>query len=728
MRVSGRPILVSVSLLGLLLPMAAAAQGAAEPSAADGADAGEIIVTARKRGEALSKVPETIQAVSSETLTRAGITDINALGRLTPNTVLSRRQDNETNIVIRGVGSFGNTQGIGFYIDDVQNFTDQSPNMQDVERVEILKGPQGTLYGGSNVGGAVKFVMKKPHDAFGVEGQIEAGGFDTLNLHGAVNAAISENGELAARISAYHSRSDGYITNSFLGEKADKSKETGVRLALGWKPSPDFELQIAYRHSELDNGGNVYVPADNVEDYNRETRLSDSVSNERTIDGVIVQADYTPGTVRFTSITSFTRRKNNFLWDLDYSPAAGVTATNGARNKGKIYTQELRVASDGGGPFDWIVGGYVSRLDNRVLTNNANLYLGVDHPSYGDLAPVFGVTPPDPVPLIDFNNADVTETQYAAFANVNYDFGSLRVGGGVRLNRYEYTGRRLNEGQTIFNNDTKILPKLSLAYDIADDVMFYANLARGMEPGRANVIGDFNDPFRPETAWNYEAGIKGRAFDRLLSFEIAAFYIDYKDRQQEVQILDPTQGVIELTSNIGDTRSYGIEGSISLMPVDGLTLSLGGGWLDSKWKNGSIAVPDPASPGDFIALPLQGLDVPNSPEFSANGSIDYRIAIGGDLEAGLRADWTHGGNFYWDLRNRGRQDAYDVVNLGLSFGAADQRWRLGVRVENLLKAKYYNEFNYAIFGDPDAAGDCDGCSLGAPGAPRRAMASASFKF
>lgn len=122
--------------------------------------AGEIVVTARKRSERMIDVPETISAFSEASLQKAGITNLDKLGQAVPNVVLNRRGDNEPNVVIRGVGSFGNVQGIGFYIDDVQNFTDQASRLVDLERVEILKGPQGTLYGGSSIGGAVKYVTK----------------------------------------------------------------------------------------------------------------------------------------------------------------------------------------------------------------------------------------------------------------------------------------------------------------------------------------------------------------------------------------------------------------------------------------------------------------------------------------------------------------------------------------------------------------------------------------
>ena len=726
MKFSNAVLMASVSMLGVMSPAISHAQTADEASASS--EAGEIIVTARKRSERLIDVPETIQAVSAETLQRAGISNINDLGRLTPNTVLNRRQDNEPNVVIRGIGSFGNTQGIGFYIDDVQNFTDQSPNMGDVERVEILKGPQGTLYGGSNVGGAVKYVMKKPGDAFGVEGNIEVGGYDTFNVFGAVNAPLSSDGSFAVRLSGYHNRFGGFIRNSFLNENPDKSRETGFRAALQWKPSDVLSFNLAYRHNELDNGGNVYIHTDNVDDVKYVADFDQHIANNRTVDGVTFQADFTPGDVILTSITSYARRKNKFLWDLDYSSADAVGATEGKRKVGHIYTQELRLASDNGDALDWIVGAYAAKIENRNPTNSADLFLGIDHPAYG----VLGGVAPDPVPLTDFNDADVRERQYAAFATANYDMGQFKLGGGVRLNRYEYKAKRFdpNTGDplALINNDTKVLFKLSAGYEISDSNMFYANVGRGMEPGRANVIGDFTDTYKPETAMNYELGFKGRTADRKLSYEVAAFYITYNGRQQEVQVNDPIRGVIELITNVGDTRTYGAEASFTYRPMSDLTLSAGAGWLNSEWKNGAIVGPDLVDPTMTAVYPLKGLDVPNSPKFSANASLDWRKPVDDVVEFGLRVDWAHAGNFYWDLRNRAKQSAYDIVNMAVSLGGLDGKWTATLRVENLFKEKYFNELVYAFYDEPDANGNCAGCSLGTPGTPRRAMASFRFNF
>lgn len=689
--------------------LAPVCQAYAQPVSGDASsqvDTGDIIVTAQKREERLSKVPETIQAFTADTIARAGISSLNDVGQQVPNIVLNRRQDNEANVVIRGVGSFGNTQGVGFYTDDVQNFFDQSATIEDVERIEVLKGPQGTLYGGSNVGGAVKYIMKQPGDKFAAEGRAEYGTFDTLNLFGAVDAPLSEDGSLAVRVSGYFNRTDGFLRNTFLNIQSDDSKEVGARVALKWDVSDRFKIRFSYRHSYLSNNPS-YILANNVRDYHRTLDYNTDSYNHRTVDGGILQFDYDLGAVTATSITSYTHRKNRLLWEIDQSSADVGFGITGDRDGSDVFTQELRLTSSADGPINYIIGGYFSRITNRIAI-------------YTDTDFMLGVDAGGPLFIPGFFNTDSAEKQYALFGTLNYKAGSFRLGAGLRLNRSEFEAELFNEGLSPSTSNTRVLPKLSLAYDFSSDSMLYANAAFGMEPGRVNLVSGTGDPYRPERAISYELGFKGKALDRRLAFDLAAFYIDYKDRQQEQQSII-NGAVIEQVFNVGDSRSYGVEASLSYRPSRQLTLGISGGYLNAKWKNGSYTF------DSGVTIPVSGLTVPFSPEFSGSASVDWRQPIG-SLELGFRADVTHKGSLYWDTPNEGKAKSYELVNVRLALGDPDQRWEIAVRAENLFNVRYFDEFIYGIFGAPDATGNCAGCNLGAPGSPRRIMTSARFSF
>lgn len=669
-----------------------------EPSAEEIID---IVVVARKREERLIRIPETVQAMTAETIERAGISSLADLGRQLPNVILNRRQDNEPNVVIRGIGAFGNTQGVGFYIDDVQNYTDQSAAIEDVERIEVLKGPQGTLYGGANVGGAIKYILKQPDDELVAEARGEYGTFDSMNLFGAVTAPLSSDGTIAARVSGYWNRSDGFVSNSFLGGRPDRSREVGLRVALRWKPSDQTEVRLSYRHNAVDNGGNVYVRPNNVSDYRRTVDYSVDVANRRRVNGGIMQIEHDFGGVALTSLTSYTKRTNDLVWEQDFSSADIATLYTGDRNDTHVFTQELRLASDASERFDWIIGGYFSRVTNRGLTNNTNVLLGVDGGG--------------PALIEDFNNADAAEKQYALFATANYTGGPVRIGGGLRINRVEFGADLLNQGIRRSTGSTRILPKLSLAYDVAPDTMIYANAAVGIEPGRINLLSGTADAYRPERAISYELGLKGQTADRRLSYEIAGFRIDYKDRQLEIaQLVDGV--ILEQIFNIGKSRSYGLEAGLSYRPGRFVTLSAQAGYLDVKWRRGNAS-----------GQPLDGLVVPFSPRFSAAGSVDWRAPLG-NLEFSLRSDITHKGSFFWDLGNRAKAKPYQVVNVRAGLGSPASGWEFAIRAENLFDQGYYNEFIYGIFDTPDAVGNCDRCHLGAPGAPRRIMGSVKLSF
>jgi outer membrane receptor protein involved in Fe transport len=317
----------------------------------DGAD--EIVVTARKREERLIDVPQTVQVISSQEIQKAGIENLEDLGRQATNVSLNTRSDNEPNVVIRGVGSFGNTQGVGFYFDDVQYFTDQSTRLEDIERVEILKGPQGTLYGGSSIGGAVKYVLRRPRmDKFTADGTLSYGSFDTKSLFAGVNVPASD--ELAFRVSGYFSDTDGWIKNTFTGNPLRARKEYGTRVAAVWAPSPNFEAYLSYRFGKLDGSFNGQVPANSVRDFRRSTAMNVDPKGTRTTHGVTLQLRGTLGSVDVYSISSYAQAHKVYFTDIDQTTRDATEIR--ANYTPKVYTQELRAQSNGEGPLDWVAG------------------------------------------------------------------------------------------------------------------------------------------------------------------------------------------------------------------------------------------------------------------------------------------------------------------------------------------------------------------------------------
>ena len=505
---------------------------------------GEIVITARRRSERLIDVPETITAFSEATLEQAGIRNIDDLGQALPNVVLNRRGDNEPNVVIRGVGSFGNVQGVGFYIDDVPNFTDQAGRIVDLARIEVLKGPQGTLYGGSSIGGAVKYVTRKPSQTFEGKAAVELGSFDTRNAHASVNIPLS--GVAAFRVSGYADTSNGYVRNNVTGINNDRSREYGIRAALRFTPSADTDINLSVRYSDLDNGGNDYYLTTNDSSYSRRSDLDRNIFNRRKVFGGILSAEQQFGDLSFTSLTSYTQRRNRILFDLDYSSLDGLAIEQPTPIKTKVFTQELRLQSDDSEGFSWLIGGFYSRVRDRNLTIRGDAVFGVD----------FG----GPFTLTNFSDNTSLEQTYAGFGSLTYESGPFEATLGGRLNYTNFYGLNRNLPDSLHVKDTVILPKLTLSYKVDPAIMLYFNAAEGYEPGRFTLFSDTPlIPYKPERATNFELGAKGETAGGLLFYEVAAFYIKSRDRQLETLVVDPSGVPTEAIGNVGDARTLGAE-------------------------------------------------------------------------------------------------------------------------------------------------------------------------
>lgn len=646
----------------------------------------EVVVTARKRDEAITDVPETITAYSGRHLEKAGIKNLDDLGRTLPNVVLNRRGDNEPNVVIRGIGSFGNVQGIGFYIDDVQNFTDQASRLVDLQRVEILKGPQGTLYGGSSIGGAVKYVSSKPTEEFEGKVSVEAGSYSILNVNGSVNVPLSDT--VYARFSGYTDTTDGYLDNNFTGNNNDEAEEYGLRAAFRFLPSDETEANLSIRYSDLDNGGNDYYLASSTTDYRLNSDLSLDIFNRRKVLGSILDVQHQINDLALTSLTSYTERENEIFWDLDYSPAQGVwVAQNRRPVKTKVLTQEVRLQSDNGEAWNWLVGGYYSSVRDRSLVILADVFLGVDAGG--------------PVDILDFHDNTSLEKTYAAFATVNYEVGAFEASLGARVNRNDFYGKNRLINDSMHVKDTVVLPKLTLSYALAPTVMVYFNVSEGYEPGRFTL---FNEtpliPFKPEKSQNFEVGAKGQTEGGLLTYEMAAFYIESADRQLETLVL--VNGVPnEAIGNVGDARTLGAEFAVTVRPTNELSFSVSGGWMDSEFDAGLF----------------DGFDVPFAPDFTGGASVDYVMDISSSLRLSLRADVSHNTGFYWDTVNTLEQEAYSLFGARIALATFDDQWEVAVRVDNLTDEKYHSELQPF---DPDL--------LARHGRPRTTIATVTYRF
>lgn len=690
-------------------------------AAAESSDDGTIIVTARKRDELLQDVPASIAVVSAKQMAERGITGINDLERQTPGLVLNRRQDDSPNVVLRGVGSFGNVQGVGFYVDEVQNFTDQTMRLNDLERVEILKGPQGTLYGGSNIGGAIRYISKLPRHDFNVEVSAEGGSRSYYDLYGSVNTPLAGD-TLALRVSGYYTHNDGYLFNANLNAENGETTEYGLRGQLLWEPRDDFSALLTVRHRNRDGGYFSYTRDNSVDEpsYRSDTTFIPRLK-ENTLAVVLnIGADF--GFAELRSLSSFTRQKQAFRFDLDYTPDPILAIESVNARPTQIFTQELRLTSEASDRFDYIIGLYAARIENNLSSPATPLGLSIGG---GPL-------------IFPFLNQTSLQEDIAAFATTNVHFGDLTVETGARLLHTKFVSRRFVNSAVPFSPtevlttaDTAILPKLTLSYDASDAALLFLSASRGYESGKISVpAGQPAFPYAPETSWSFEAGVKGR-LSRALQYEVTAFHILYDNRQFETRTFDDTGVQVERIDNIGNSKAFGVEASAVWTPIAGLRLDAGVGYIDSQWREAVFGLEDPEAPGGIRLINLAGQDVPNTPKWRLNAGASYEIPLANGMKLNLHADTSYTSSFRWllnDVPGSGTNPSYWVTNARVALQGDNGRWELAGRIDNLFDKRYYHEFYPEFFGPQASDGSCDKCHLGSPAAPRRLVASATFRY
>jgi iron complex outermembrane receptor protein len=683
---------IAAVLLGSLFNQAVAAQETA--AATEGQVLDEIIVTARKRAETALEIPETINTLSGETIERANITGLEDIGAMVSNLSLSQRADGFPNVSIRGVGSFGNTQGVGFIIDEVQNFTDASARIGDVERIEILKGPQGTLYGGSNIGGAIRIVPVRP-DPLGFSGRIKGtlGEQSLRDIELMLNMPLGGS-DWALRLFSYSAANDGFLVNGNLprangGEGSSDPdigavEEYGARFSLAGPMTDRLSFYGTLRWNELDAPNDVWTTElDNNFEFPTVLGRTYNPRMYRDTAAGTLQFDYELDAFSVTSVTSYTDSSLEENIDLDISQEYVLDVFRPIDFS--IFTQELRLTSTDTGPFEWLAGLYY--LDFEQDTDAVLLF-------QGGVSLFEGIIPTaeeeaTTVDVPTFEDRLRRREQVAGFANASYRFGDWEVGAGLRIDRWDADVTNRASGLSGQQDEVEFLPHASLAYFVGDQGSnFYANMSQGFEPGSFN-LSNFEGEislfgYAPEEATSYEIGYKGRLAGGRVVFTAAAFRIDYKARQFEQQIADPVTGnIVEGILNVGDSSQDGIEFELSWLTTDALTASLAGGYVDAEWDSGTVL-------GD--GSDVSGLTPPYMIEDSLTLTLNYEREIRNDLRFIAYMQASETGSFQTDLLNRFQNPGYTLIDLRV--GVARDNWELAVNVENVLDEKFYTDTTF----------------------------------
>jgi iron complex outermembrane recepter protein len=638
----------------------------------------EIVVTARKRTENLQSIPESIEALGDQTILDAHVTRIDDLGNLVSNLNITTRADNTPDVVLRGIGSFGVVSGVGFYVDDVQLFDGQTVRLEDIERVEVLKGPQGTLYGGSNVGGAIKYVTKLPTDDFDSGASVEFGNYGTQTYSGFVSGPLVAG--LAARASFFDTHTDGYIYDPVLARTVDGGAERGGRLTFLWKGDEGTTATLYLNTDWTDSGvgADLYYRPDSPTDYSLQV---DDGTDPRYLRGLysvtLKLQQQLPDHLDLTSISSYFHSYADTTNDVDKGPLPLLTAH--LAGKFDVGSEELRLANTGDDPLKWLVGLFALANDPRTFTNTVSFNGDPSNPASLD----------DPTQYSAQNtNVVQRHREYALFGNVSYDWAKWTFETGLRA---DYNNSSLADTIYDISNEqhaTEILPKFSASYHFDKDVMAYATVSRGFQPG--DLVEEFDaqgNPlvgrYRAETTWNYEVGLKSTFFDRV-RLNAAAFYIDYDNRLFQTVAFEANQ-FVQVTDNIGASHNYGAEFDLSMVLTRDLLLTTSFGVTEAVWGNVPYYDPDLNQETN-----LSGRTAPYVPAYQGTISLDWSHHLFDGLTVGARADTTLVGQQNWDPTDHYQQPAHQIVNFGLRLEG--EKWTIAAHVFNAFNKLYNTEF------------------------------------
>jgi iron complex outermembrane receptor protein len=691
-------LLVAFPVFLSLPQVARSQQEAATPRATQVIE--EITVTARKREESLQDVPISITALGSDELEQRSLRNLRSLTETIPNLRIGEAGLGRSSaaLFIRGMGQASNiaTQDprVGLYIDGVYQGRLQGglPDIVDLERVEVLRGPQGTLFGKNTIGGLINLVSAKPTDELSGRLKIGFGNKNQFRTAGVVNFPILDE-QLFARVSFVTNEADGYVKNTFTGGDAwmDERKQS-ARLALRYLPTDSITLDVTAEYQRVREsngintckyapkppaGGAIVTPAQQAScirsslssDYKGEANVPREAPV--TIWGWSSTLEWDLGFATLTEISSF-RATDWKEASSDSTVGSVLDFWSDSTAEQNQWSHELRLngASE---RLSWVGGAYFFREDAEV-------------PKWVILFPALLPGPPSRNQIWD-----VVNTSWALFGEATYDLTErLSLTGGLRrtnerkhFNRFERFGLFGPQNVAASPKGSKRYdawtPRANLKFQINDDLMVYGGWSRGFASGGFNS-GREIFPYEPEFASVWEVGFKGVFFDNRLTVNASYYDSDYDDIQ--LQITREINGVLQaLNLNAGAATIRGAEVEVVARPIEGLTLSAGLGITDGDYT-------------EFLdqvgVVPVDRKDAPYpGPQNISNFSAQYDFTAGSYGDASARLDWSYKSKAYdLDRAPEGTQNKVGILNGRVSLMLPDGRTEIALWGTNLLDREW----------------------------------------
>lgn len=770
-----RLLLAGVSAAALATSMPVLAQDSADDDEAFGIDT--IVVTARRRDESIVDVPIALTTFDANKLDMRGALDITALQRNTPNLTLqvSRGTNSTLTAFIRGIGQqdplWGFEPGVGLYVDDVYIARPQGAILDifDIERLEVLRGPQGTLYGRNTIGGAIKYITRR----LGQETEFKVrANVGTYGQHDVVASGSTPLGDKLAIGAAFgwYNR-DGYGTNQYTDAETNNKQSFAARVTLEATPSPDLFFRLSADRTDDDSNANhghreTPVPADwavlpialpgyspsaepvpagafPVQENKYDTWAGLGDANEVITQGISLLAEWTVNdTITLKSITAYREGITHSAGiDFDGTPAPILDiASSGSVYDDDQFSEELQVVIQND-RWSGIFGVYY--LD-ATATGQYDTILGIG------AAAIPGVPMPH---LTQGTSGDVDTKSIAIFGDFDVELGerwNLSLGGRWTRDKKEGTVFKANYlglGSPISGNDSAILiqtltdytreltfeeftPRVSLSYSLADDLNVYASYSRGFKSGGFDMRGDATatpatvEGYEPETVDSYELGLKGNVIDGRLSFAAAIFHTSYDGQQvTSQQVNQAGTGVVSFVDNVGSSTIDGAEIEATAWLTKDFSIDFAVGYVDAEFDQYLAYAAAPG--GGYVQVDVADQrQFQNTPKWNGNVAANYMIDLDSRGSIALRGalSFRSAVNMFETPVPAIDQPAYELFDASIVWTSDSDKWRVGVHGRNLTNERYRTGAYYfpgLAFGDS---------IIGFYGAPRTVFASIEYRY
>jgi iron complex outermembrane recepter protein len=776
-KAGGRHLSRTVSALALTVSVLAAnpARGAtAEAAAAADATPEEILVTARRRLEDPQDVPIALTVLGGVALEKQGISNLDQLKRVAPSLQVIGNNPRNTNINIRGLGANiglandGLESGVGVYIDDIYYARPGQAlfDLVDLDRVELLRGPQGTLFGKNTTAGALSIYTRQPGFDPEFSGEASVGNYGYYQLRAAAGGAIAGD-TVAGRLTVAQTSNHGFVRNTRLNKRVNDYNNFTIRGQLLLKPSENISLRLIGDYGKQHEDGYAAVATDLLTKRADGTVIPNGYAvrlarfpgyTPLPIDPSERQVDYdTASTVRMSqwgasakldwelpghvlTVISAVRRWN---WEpRNDADGTGLPVLTAAfiDTKQRQFSQEVRFASSGDQPLEYVVGAYYfyQQLKSSALTR------------YGSAAPLWilgGNSAVQQAALDGWGargDSLLRTRSYAGFGQLTWHIDDrLSLTGGLRYTKETKKGSFMQywdggvdlttlapasaavaaairgsfgapNAYAARTKEGKFSGQVNLSYKFSDDVLGYATAARGFKSGGltlTNVGPSVPKTVDPESSDHYEVGLKTQFFDRNLTLNAAAFWTQIDDYQ--ASLYDPIR-TTTYVSNVGKVRSRGFELEGRATPIEGLSTYGSVTYLDAKYRS----YPNSPCPIELLPAPfcdLSGRRLPGAPKWTVAAGGEYGRAVTEGAEAYLGIDYSYRTAIYYaaNLAESSRLDKSGLVNARLGVRSADGHWDVFVWARNLFDKDYYatrqaGAFNTGlitgILGDPRTIG------------------------